>query len=269
MVLYDKVQEAKDYLASKIDFPIEHGIVAGTGLSQLATDVQNAVEINYSDIPHFPKPTVQGHEGKMIIGKLGTKNVLVMRGRFHYYEGYSLQEVTFYVRVLKALGIENLIITNATGALNPAIPAGGIVFINDHINLQPENPLRGLNDSRLGNRFPTMDEIYDTNWLNEAKTKGKELNIPYHEGVYVGIQGPSLETMAEYKYFHKMGGDVVGMSTVPEVIVAAQCEMKVLCISVATNNPFTDGIKTTLEEVIEVGNKGAKKVRKIILELMK
>ncbi len=269
MVLYDKVQEAKDYLASRIDFPIDYGIVAGTGLSRLAVDVKDPIEIHYTDIPHFPTPTVEGHQGKMIVGKLGAKNVLVMRGRFHYYEGYSLQEVTFYVRVLKALGIENLIITNATGALNPGVSAGGIVFINDHINLQPENPLRGLNDPRLGNRFPAMGEVYDSVWLDKAKAKAKELNIPFHEGVYVGIQGPSLETMAEYKYFHKMGGDVVGMSTVPEVIVAAQCEMKVLCISIATNNPFTDGIKTTLEEVIEVANKGAKKVRRIILELMK
>ncbi|MGB1216525.1 MAG: purine-nucleoside phosphorylase [Saprospiraceae bacterium] len=269
MVLYDKIQEAKDYLADKLNFSIDYGIVAGTGLNQLVVDMKNAIEISYADIPHFPTPTVEGHQGKMIVGKLGNKNVLVMRGRFHYYEGYSLEEVTFYVRVLNALGIKNLIITNATGALNPDIPAGGIVFVNDHINLQPENPLRGLNDSRLGNRFPAMGEVYDKNWLAEAKIKSKELNIPFHEGVYLGIQGPSLETMAEYKYFHKMGGDVVGMSTVPEVIVAAQCEMKVLCISIATNNPFSDGIKTTLEEVIQVANKGAKKVRRIILELMK
>ncbi len=259
---------AAEYLRPLLPNMVHYAVIAGTGLSGLATDLEEPIEISYDNIPYFPQPTVEGHVGKMVIGRMGTSHVLILRGRFHYYEGYSMQEVTFPVRVLKALGIHKLIITNATGALNPNYQTGDIVFIEDHINLFPENPLRGLNDDRLGLRFPALSEVYDKTMLSEAIRLAKESGIRFHQGIYVGLQGPSLETPAEYRYLGKIGGDVVGMSTVPEIIVAAQCELQVLCISVCTNNPFQDGAKTTIEEVLEVANKTGEKIKGLIQQLV-
>lgn len=268
MNLYEKVDAATAFLQNILKVIPSFAIVAGTGLSGLSDDVENPIEIPYDDIPYFPKPTVEGHVGKMIVGKIKGKDVLVMKGRFHYYEGYSMDEVTFYVRVMKMLGVPNLIISNATGSLNPNIDAGDIVLIQDHINLQPVNPLRGLNDPRLGNRFPAMDKVYDKGLLEQAIAIATNQGFSFHKGVYVGLQGPSLETAAEYRYMGRIGGDVVGMSTVPEVIVAAQCELKVLCISVCTNNPFEGSIATSIEEVLEVANETGEKVRMLINELL-
>ncbi len=268
MDLYEKAASASNFLQKIIHSEISYGIVAGTGLSGLADDIENPIEIPYDDIPHFPKPTVEGHVGKMVYGKIGNHYVLVLRGRFHYYEGYSMQEVTFPIRVLKALAVKRLIITNATGLLNPDFDAGHLVFVEDHINLFPENPLRGLNDERLGLRFPALSDVYNQKMLRDAHAIALGLKIKSHRGTYVGLQGPSLETPAEYKYLRSIGGDVVGMSTVPEVIVAAQCELPVLCISVCTNNPYKDGAKTTIEEVLEVANIAGEKIRKIIGKLL-
>lgn len=268
MDLYEKVEAAASYLQSCLDVIPEYAIVAGTGLSGLSDDIEDGTEILYKDIPHFPKPTVEGHEGKMIAGTISGKNVIVMKGRFHYYEGYSMDEVTFYVRVLKLLAVPKLIISNATGSLNPNIDSGDIVLIKDHINLQPVNPLRGLSDPRLGNRFPAMDMVYDKALLEKAESIAIAKGYSFHTGVYVGLQGPSLETAAEYQYMGKIGGDVVGMSTVPEVIVAAQCELQVLCISVCTNNPFKGSIATTIEEVLEVAELTGAKVRELVKVLL-
>lgn len=268
MDLYTKVKTATDFLQKQINIIPEYAIVAGTGLSGLADDLVESTEVNYDSIPYFPQSTVAGHENKMLFGKIKEKDVVVLKGRFHYYEGYSMEEVTFYVRVLSMLGVKKLIISNATGSLNENIDAGDIVLVHDHINLQPVNPLRGLNDPRLGNRFPAMDKVYNKELLKKAITITRSKNYNFHEGVYVGLQGPSLETAAEYKYMGKIGGDVVGMSTVPEIIVAAQCELAVLCISVCTNNPFKGSIATTIEEVLEVANHTGEKVRDIICTLL-
>lgn len=268
MDLYTKVEAAADFLQKQINIIPEYAIIAGTGLSGLADDVMIETEIIYNTIPHFPQSTVAGHQNKMIFGKIKKKDVVVLKGRFHYYEGYSMEQVTFYVRVLSMLGVKKLIISNATGSLNENIDSGDIVLIHDHINLQPVNPLRGLNDARLGNRFPAMDKVYDKELLAKTESIIQTKNYTYHKGVYVGLQGPSLETAAEYKYMGKIGGDVVGMSTVPEVIVAAQCELAVLCISVCTNNPFKGSIATTIEEVLEVANLTGEKVRDVICTLL-
>lgn len=269
MELYQKVKEASFFLQGKLKEIPEYAIVAGTGLSDLSNDVENIQEINYSDIPNFPKPTVEGHVGKMIFGQISGKGVVVLKGRFHYYEGYDMTEVTFYVRVLKMLGIQKLIISNASGSLNPDIDPGHMIFIKDHINMQPEHPLRGINDPRLGNRFPAMDKVYDNELRLRAENIARQENYPFHTGVYVGLQGPSLETAAEYSFFGKMGGDVVGMSTVPEIIVAAQCELSVLCISLCTNNPFNGEVATSIEEVMEVANATGYKIRHLIKCLLK
>lgn len=264
MDLYQKVRDAATYLQKRLNTIPRYAIVAGTGLSSLSNDVQDSFEINYADIPYFPKPTVEGHEGKMIFGEISNKEIVVLKGRFHYYEGCNMEEVTFYIRVLKMLGIEKLIISNASGSLQANIDAGHIVFINDHINMQPINPLRGINDERLGLRFPAMDKVYDKTMLDRMVSIAKKEKYDFHVGVYVGLQGPSLETPAEYGFFGKMGGDVVGMSTVPEVIVAAQCELPVLCISLCTNNPFKGEVATSIEEVMEVANATGHKIRLLI-----
>ena len=191
-----------------------------------------------------------------------------MSGRFHYYEGYSMKQVTFPIRVLKFLGIERLFISNISGSTNAHIFAGDLVFIRDHINLQPENPLRGANDERLGPRFPEMLNTYDRALNQKAIAIATKKGFRAHEGVYVALAGPNLETPAEYVFMHRIGADVIGMSTVPEIIVAAQCELSVLCMSVCTNNPFKGSIATTIEEVIEVANRTGEKVRDIICELL-
>lgn len=264
MDLYQKVEEAYHFLRNQLKVVPEYAIVAGTGLSSLADEVSHATVIPYNSIPHFPKPTVEGHDGRMVFGILGGKNVVVLKGRFHYYEGYDMDEVTFHIRVLKMLGVAKLIITNASGSLNPNIYPGHIVFIKDHINMQPAHPLRGLNDARLGKRFPPMDRVYDSSMLEKALAIAKSETFEHHKGIYVGLQGPSLETPAEYSFYGRMGGDVVGMSTVPEVIVAAQCELPVLCISLCTNNPFDGEVATSIEEVLEVAEQAGNKIKKVI-----
>ncbi len=268
MTLYDKVVEAQKYIQKYIQQLPQIAMIAGTGLGDIGSHIQVQKKILYKDIPHFPEPSVEGHQGEMVFGKMGNHFVVILKGRFHYYEGYEMQEITFPVRVVKAIGIQQIIITNASGALQKNINAGDIVFIKDHINLFPDNPLRGINDPRLGLRFPSMDKVYDIHLLQKAQTIASDLNIPFHQGVYVGLQGPSLETKAEYEYLNKIGGDVVGMSTVPEVIVAAQCELQVLCISVCTNNPFKDGVATTIEEVVEVAKIAGEKIQKLIFKML-
>ena len=270
-MLYDQLQEALAFLKSRVDFQPRFGIILGTGLGQLADDIQVAASIDYKDIPHFPVSTVESHKGQLVFGSLEDIPVVAMVGRFHYYEGYSMKEVTFPVRVLKLLGIELLVISNAAGGTNPDYEAGDIVFVRDHINMQPENPLRGPNDERLGIRFPDMLATYDRKLNAKASAIANLHQIRTHEGVYYGLQGPNLETPAEYQFIHRVGGDLVGMSTIPEVLVARHMNLAVFVLSVVTNKCYPlEAIKeTTLEEVIETASSAEPKMRLIVKELLK
>lgn len=251
-----QIKEATNFIQSCTSFKPEYGIILGTGLGALVNDVQVEAEINYEDIPHFPLSTVESHSGKLIFGRLGDKKVVVMKGRFHYYEGYSMKEVTFPVRVMKLLGIKKLVISNASGALNPKYKKSDLMVINDHINLQTENPLTGKNLDELGVRFPDMSEPYDQKMIDTALRIGKEENISLHEGVYVGVNGPNLETKAEYHMLRVIGADAVGMSTVPENIVARQMDIPVFAVSVLTDLCYPGHIqKISVEEVIAAAMK--------------
>lgn len=270
-MLYDQIQEAVNYIHSFVAFEPKIGIILGTGLGNLTDDLLIAYELDYADIPHFPVSTVKSHKGKLIFGYLEGKAVVVMAGRFHYYEGYSMQQVTFPVRVMKFLGIETLIVTNVAGSTNGNIEAGDIVFVRDHVNLQPENPLRGENDERLGVRFPDMLETYDKKLIRSGLRIAERHRIRATSGVYVALQGPNLETPAEYTFINRIGGDLVGMSTVPEVLVARHSGLRLLVISIVSNKCFPiEEIKpTTLESVIAVAAKAETKMRLIVRELMK
>ncbi len=270
-MLYDQLQEALSFLKEKVDFQARFGIILGTGLGQLAEDIKVVASIAYQDIPHFPVSTVESHKGQLVFGHLDEIPVVAMVGRFHYYEGYSMKEVTFPVRVLKLLGIELLVISNAAGGTNPDYEAGDIVFVRDHINMQPENPLRGPNDERLGIRFPDMLATYDRKLNAKASDIAKSHDIRTHEGVYYGLQGPNLETPAEYQFIHRVGGDLVGMSTIPEVLVARHMNLAVFVLSVVTNKCFPlEAIReTTLEEVIATASSAEPKMRLIVKELLK
>lgn len=269
-MLYNQIQEAVDFIRRRTDVQPRYGIVLGTGLSGLADDIAPVAEIAYGDIPHFPVSTVQSHRGRLVFGHLQGIPVVAMAGRFHYYEGYSARQITFPVRVLKFLGIERLLLSNAAGSVNPAVEAGDLVFIRDHINLQPENPLRGENDERLGPRFPDMLGTYDRALNARALAIARRHGIRAHEGVYLGLQGPNLETPAEYRMFHIMGADVVGMSTVPEVLVARHMELPVFVASVATNKcyPIEEIKPTTVDDVIAVAQAAEDRLRMVVEELI-
>ena len=271
MMLYDQIEEAITFIKSKTSFDPQFGIILGTGLGNLIEEIEIEASIDYQDIPHFPVSTVQSHKGKLIFGQLAGKAIVAMAGRFHYYEGYSMQQVTFPVRVLKFLGIERLIISNVSGSTNAAFEAGDIVFIKDHINLQPENPLRGVNDERLGPRFPDMLDTYDRPLNAKALAIAKANNIRAHEGVYLALQGPNLETPAEYNFIHRAGADVVGMSTVPEVIVAKHMSLPIFVISIVSNKcfPIENITQTTVEAVIQLANEAEPKMRLIVKEILK
>lgn len=253
--MLQKIQETADYLKGIIIKNPKTGIILGTGLGNLVTQITDKQEIPYETIPNFPVSTVEGHSGKLIIGKLGETEVLAMQGRFHYYEGYNMKEVTFPVRVMYALGIRTLLVSNASGGMNPGFEIGDLMIITDHINLFPEHPLRGKNFNELGTRFPDMSEAYSKDLIFKAKSIAKKHDIKVVEGVYVGTTGPTFETPSEYKYFRIIGGDAVGMSTVPEVIVANHAGMKVFGISIITDLGVPGKIvEVTHEEVQEIGN---------------
>ncbi len=246
------------------------GIILGTGLGDLANQITDRQEIPYSEIPNFPISTVKGHSGKLLIGKLGGVDVLAMQGRFHFYEGYPMEKVTFPVRVMKFLGIETLFVSNAAGGMNPEFEIGELMIINDHINLFPEHPLRGKNYDELGPRFPDMHEVYDRKLIAKAFEIAAEHNIRVKQGVYVGTQGPTFETPAEYKYFSIIGGDAVGMSTVPEAIVAHHMGMRVFGMSIITDLGVEGKIvEVSHEEVQEVGVKKQPLMALIMTELIK
>lgn len=232
--MLQKIQETAEFLKSRMNSAPETAIILGTGLGSLVNEITDKYEIEYKDIPNFPLSTVEGHSGKLIFGKLGNKEIMAMQGRFHFYEGYSMKEVTFPVRVMRELGIKTLFVSNAAGGMNPGFIIGDLMIITDHINMFPEHPLRGRNIS-YGDRFPDMSAAYDKELIAKAKEIAAEKDIRVVEGVYLGTQGPTFETPAEYRMFHRMGGDAVGMSTVPEVIVARHCGIRVFGISVITD----------------------------------
>ncbi len=241
----------------------------GTGLGRLVEDIEEKEIIPYSEIPNFPISTVQSHSGNLVLGKLGNKEVVAMQGRFHYYEGYNLKEVTFPVRVMKFLGIKNLLIANAGGAMNPDFKKGNLMIIEDHINLLPENPLRGPQINEFGPRFTDMSQPYSQNLIDKLQKIAKRLEIKVHLGVYVSVQGPNLETRAEYRFLRGIGADVVGMSTVPEVIVANQMNLPCCAISVLTDECDPDNLKpVNIQEIIEIAGKAEIVLTKIYTELV-
>ncbi|MDD6165517.1 MAG: purine-nucleoside phosphorylase [Bacteroidales bacterium] len=266
--MYDKINQTAEYLKSQIDELPQIGVILGSGLGNFAEGMNIARRISYKSIPNFPLSTVKGHKGELLFGTMANKQIVCMQGRFHYYEGYSMQQVTFPVRVMKALGVRVLIVTNASGAVNPEFETGDIMIIKDHINTMP-NPLIGPNDERLGVRFPPMSTIYDKQLRDKAKTIARELGITLREGVYIGTTGPSFETPAEYKYFRTIGADTVGMSTVPEVIVASHSGMRVFGMSVISNVFREDNQQDcTHEEVLEGVAKAGNKMSRIVERLI-
>lgn len=268
--MLEKILETVDFIKSKVNgFEPEVGIVLGSGLGGLVDAIDIQYTIPYKDIPNFPVSTVQGHESKLVFGILSGRKVVMMQGRFHYYEGYSTKEVTFPIRVLKYLGIKLLILSNASGGVNPAFRVSDIMIITDHINLLP-NPLIGKNDDRIGTRFPELSEAYNKNAIAMADKIANELNIKLQHGVYVGDTGPTYETPAEYNYYRVIGGDCVGMSTVPEVIVARHCGLPVFAMSVITDLGGKDiAVQVTHEEVINAANVAAPKMSAILKEMLK
>ncbi len=267
--MLEKIKATSSFIEGTLKARPDTAIILGTGLGGLVEDIEILRTLPYSEIPDFPVTTVDGHMGQLIYGKLGGKEVLVMQGRFHYYEGYSMQEVTFPVRVMKFLGVKQLFVSNASGGLNPEWHVGDIVLINDHINFFSEHPLRGKNLNELGVRFPDMSKVYDERLRNKAKLIALENNINVREGVYVGVQGPTFETPAEYKMFRILGGDIIGMSTVPEAIVARHMNIKLFGVSIITDSGVPGEIvEISHEEVQQVAMKAEPKMRLIIEKLI-
>lgn len=267
--MLEKIKEASDYIISQgADQPII-GIVLGTGLGNLATQIDAEKVIEYIDIPHFPVSTVESHSGKLIYGNLSGKKVIAMQGRFHYYEGYSGAEMTFPIRVMKALGVQKLLISNAAGTVNPEFKKGTLMLIDDHINMISDNPLRGQNFDELGPRFPDMSQPYDSLMNRMLKEIAKETGITLHEGVYTPVAGPNLETRAEYRYLRRIGSDAVGMSTVPEVIVANHMSLPCVAISVLTDECDPDNLKpVSIAEILEIAGRAEKDLTKLYVELI-
>lgn len=267
--MWEKVQETVSYIKNRTNFSPEYGVILGSGLGSFTDDMQVAFTLPYDEIPNFPVSTVQGHKGALVFGTIGDKKVVAMQGRFHFYEGYSMKEVTFPVRVMKYLGVEKLIVSNASGGVNPNYKVGSIVIIKDHINMAPEHPLRGKNDERFGPRFVNMSEPYSRKMIAKAKEIAVDLNIEVHDGIYLGLQGPTFETLAEYRMVKILGADCVGMSTVPEVIVARHMDVETFGVSVITDMGDEENIDTVShDEVLEAAKKAEPKVRNLIKELI-
>lgn len=267
--MLEKIKATANFITERIKNSPETGIILGTGLGGLVNEIEIIDSIPFEEIPNFPVSTVEGHAGRLIYGKLGNKEVLAMQGRFHFYEGYSMQEVTFPVRVLKFTGVKNLFVSNASGGLNPDYKVGDIMVITDHINFFPEHPLRGKNIDELGPRFPDMSKCYDKRLQHKAKLIALEHNINIKEGVYVGVSGPTFETPAEYKMFRILGADVVGMSTVPEVIVARHMNLNVFGVSIITDSGVPGEIvEVSHEEVQEVAMKAEPKMTLLMKKLI-
>lgn len=267
--MWEKVQETSNYIKEKTNFSPEYGIILGSGLGNFTDDIQIEFTLPYAEIPNFPISTVEGHKGALVFGTIGTKKVVAMQGRFHYYEGYTMQEVTFPVRVMKQIGVNKLVVSNASGGVNPQYKVGSIVVLKDHINMMPEHPLRGKNDLRFGPRFVNMSEPYSNKMINKAKEIASKLDINLQDGVYLGLQGPTFETLSEYRMVKILGADCVGMSTVPEVIVARHMDMETFGISVITDMGNEESIQSiTHQEVLDAAQKAEPSVRLLIKNLI-
>ena len=268
--MLQKINESAAYISGFLEKETcSIGIILGTGLGELGKSIEVKHTIPYAAIPHFPVSTVQGHKGNLLIGKFGGKNVIAMQGRFHFYEGYSMQEVTFPIRVLHQLGVSRLFVSNAAGGVNTTFLAGDLMIITDHINLFPEHPLRGKNIDELGPRFPGMTNAYSSDLIRLAEGAGEKLGIQLRKGVYAGLQGPSFETPAEYNWIRIIGGDAVGMSTVPEIIVARHMNMECFGMSVITNSTASpELIKTDHEEVQDIGNTAQPRMTALFKEII-
>jgi purine-nucleoside phosphorylase len=267
--MWEQVQETVNFINEKINFKPEYGVILGSGLGSFTEEMNVEHSLPYDEIPNFPVSTVQGHKGALVFGTIGDKKVVAMQGRFHFYEGYSMTEVTFPVRVMKFLGVQKLVVSNASGGVNPNYKVGSIVMITDHINMTPEHPLRGKNDERFGPRFVNMSEPYSRKMIAKTTELAKQLNIEVQEGIYLGLQGPTFETLAEYKMVKILGADCVGMSTVPEVIVARHMDLETFGISVITDMGNEESIGTiSHDEVLEAAKAAEPKVRSLIKELI-
>ncbi len=267
--MLEKIKETATYIQNSISVKPEIGIILGTGLGGLVDEINIQKELDYHEIPNFPVSTVHGHKGKLIFGELGGKPVLAMQGRFHFYEGYSMEEVTFPIRVMKLLGIEKLLISNAAGGINSVQKIGDMMVLNDHINLFPQHPLNGKNIDELGPRFPDMSVAYDKDLISKAIGICNKNKFRVHQGVYAGVTGPTFETPAEYRYLRNIGADAVGMSTVPEVIVARHMEMKCFAISIISDLGIPDElVKITHEEVLGVARAVEPKMTTLFKELI-
>lgn len=265
-----KINQTSDFLKDRITVKPVVGIVLGTGLGQLSSDINVTESFDYKDIPNFPTSTVKGHKNKLIFGTLEGIPVVAMQGRFHYYEGYSMDEITFPIRVFKMLGVETLVLSNASGGLDPEFEIGDIMIMTDHINLMPENPLRGKNIDELGPRFPDMSEVYSQDLIREAKKIARHHKIRFQTGVYAAVSGPTFETLAEYKYIRTIGADAVGMSTIPEAIVARHMDMDIFAISLITDLGIEGKIvEISHDEVLEAAASAEPLARTIINELIK
>jgi len=267
--LKKKITEATGYIRTKTQLVPEIGIILGTGLGSLGEGIEVQDSVGYEHIPHFPVSTVESHAGRLLFGRLSGKNVVAMQGRFHFYEGYTMAQVTFPVRVMKELGIKILIVSNACGGLNPLFVAGDVMAITDHINLQGANPLIGPNDESIGPRFPDMCHCYDPALVRLAEETALDKKIPLKKGVYVSVTGPNLETGAEYRFLRFIGADVVGMSTVPEVIAARHQGTRVAGFSIVTDMGLPDALRpTNLDEIIAVANRAEPKLKELIAGLI-
>jgi purine-nucleoside phosphorylase len=268
--LYERIEEAKQSVATRWRGRPKVGIILGTGLGGLGEEIANRVVIPYGQVPHFPESTVESHAGQLVCGELEGVSVLAMEGRMHFYEGYSMQDVTFPVRLMKAMGCGTLIVSNACGGLNPQYRGGDVMLIEDHINLMGGNPLIGKNDDRLGPRFPDMSEPYDRKLLAKIRDLAAANRLAVQQGVYVAVAGPNLETRAEYRFLRTIGADVVGMSTVPEVIVAAHANMRVAGFSVVTDMCLPDALEPVdLPKILEVAKGAEPKLRLLVRETVK
>lgn len=268
--MLESIQHTTAYIKSRIgDFEPEAGIILGTGLGGLVNEIEVEKQLMYSNIPDFPISTLEFHSGKLIFGKLAGVKVVAMQGRLHYYEGYTMKQITFPVRVMKMLGIKMLYVSNASGSLNPDFKKGALMVIEDHINLQADNPLLGRNEDELGPRFPDMSQPYRRDLIDKALKIAAANNITCHKGVYVAVTGPNLETKAEYRFLRVIGGDAVGMSTVPEVIVANHMGLPVFAISVLTDEGFNDVLQpVSLEKILKVAHEAEPKMTMILKELI-
>ncbi len=267
--LVKMVEEARGLIAGRCNLEPQVGIILGTGLGGLVSEIEVLGEIPYPDIPHFASSTVETHSGSLLLGKLSGKNVVAMQGRFHYYEGYSMQQITFPVRVMRALGANTLVVSNASGGMNPTWDRGDLMVIEDHINLLGDNPLIGPNHESLGPRFPDMSEPYSHELIRLAEEIALEEGIVLRKGVYVAVPGPNLETRAEYRFLRNIGADVVGMSTVPEVIVAVHSGMRVLGVSIVTDLCMPDALEPAdINEIIKVAGQAEPKLTRLISRVL-